>query len=134
MRLNRSPKTTRNRRAAKPTRRHWRWALPVLGVALLGGAGSWAVSSGWLDRQSQAATQAFFAATATAGLAVDDVLVEGRNRTAAAEVLATLGVNLLQMIGSAGLWVEANLKETELGRVRTGQQAEVTLDAYPDFE
>lgn len=93
MRLNRSPKTTRNRRAAKPTRRHWRWALPVLGVALLGGAGSWAVSSGWLDRQSQAATQAFFAATATAGLAVDDVLVEGRNRTAAAEVLATLGVN-----------------------------------------
>ncbi|WP_444928646.1 HlyD family secretion protein [Microbulbifer sp. SSSA002] len=48
--------------------------------------------------------------------------------------MATLGVNLLQMIGSSGLWVEANLKETELGRVRTGQQAEVTLDAYPDFE
>ncbi|GAA5443253.1 colistin resistance protein EmrA [Microbulbifer sp. NBRC 101763] len=48
--------------------------------------------------------------------------------------MATAGLNLLNMIGSSGLWVEANLKETELAKVRTGQQAEVTLDAYPDFE
>ncbi|MFA0811534.1 HlyD family secretion protein [Microbulbifer epialgicus] len=48
--------------------------------------------------------------------------------------MATAGSNLLNMIDSSGLWVEANLKETELAQVRTGQQAEVTLDAYPDFE
>ncbi|QFT56487.1 HlyD family secretion protein [Microbulbifer sp. THAF38] len=48
--------------------------------------------------------------------------------------MATVGESLLYMVGTSGLWVEANLKETELARVRTGQQAEVTLDAYPDFE
>jgi len=31
-------------------------------------------------------------------------------------------------------WVEANVKETEIGRVRVGQPARVTVDAYPDLE
>lgn len=82
----------RSRRTAKPPRRHWRWALPLAALALLGGVGSWASSSGWIERQSLAATEAYFAATAKAGLAVDDVLVEGRGRTTTAEVLTALEV------------------------------------------
>ena len=33
----------------------------------------------------------------------------------------------------AGVWIEANIKETEVGRVRVGEPAEVTVDAYPDL-
>lgn len=47
--------------------------------------------------------------------------------------MAPAGLSLISMIGSRGIWVEANLKETELSAVRAGQQAEVTLDAYPGF-
>ncbi|SHF19231.1 membrane fusion protein, multidrug efflux system [Microbulbifer donghaiensis] len=47
--------------------------------------------------------------------------------------MAPAGIGLISMLGADGIWVEANLKETELERVRTGQQAEVTLDAYPNF-
>ncbi len=102
MRLNRSPKPNRQtagrgRRAARADRRPWRWArprwaLPLAGLVLLAGAGGWALSSGWGERQAFAATEAFFAATARAGLAVDDVLVEGRSRTPAGDVLAALSV------------------------------------------
>lgn len=42
-------------------------------------------------------------------------------------------ISVISMLSADGLWVEANLKETELARVRAGQQAEVTLDAYPGF-
>jgi cell division protein FtsQ len=95
MRLNRSQKQpARQRRAARPARhpRVLRWSLPVLGLAVLGGLGGWAVASGWADRQATAAENAFYAGTATAGLAVDDVLVEGRERTPASDVLAALRV------------------------------------------
>ncbi|MEI7374167.1 HlyD family secretion protein [Dickeya chrysanthemi] len=30
------------------------------------------------------------------------------------------------------LWVEANIKETAIGRVRVGQQVDIQVDAYPD--
>lgn len=82
----------RNRRTAKPPRRHWRWALPLVALTVLGGAGGWAASNGWIERQRLAATEAYFAATAKAGLAVDDVLVEGRGRTSSADVLTALEV------------------------------------------
>lgn len=48
--------------------------------------------------------------------------------------MAPVGIGLISMLGADGIWVEANLKETELERVRAGQQAEVTLDAYPNFK
>jgi len=47
--------------------------------------------------------------------------------------MAPAGIGLISMLDADGIWVEANLKETELARVRAGQQAEVTLDAYPGF-
>nr|WP_284500774.1 HlyD family secretion protein [Microbulbifer sp. GX H0434] len=47
--------------------------------------------------------------------------------------MAPSGLSLISMLGTEGIWVEANLKETQLAKVRAGQQAEVTLDAYPGF-
>jgi membrane fusion protein (multidrug efflux system) len=41
---------------------------------------------------------------------------------------------VFSVIGSERLWVEANLKETELTWVRTGQLARIVVDAYPDIE
>jgi cell division protein FtsQ len=94
MRLTRkkTPPPSRARRAARPNRRLWRWALPLAGLGLLGGAAGWAVSSGWAERQTLALEESFYRSSAAAGLAVGDVLVEGRTRTPAADVLAALGV------------------------------------------
>jgi len=43
------------------------------------------------------------------------------------------GTAVFSLIETAPLWVEANLKETELTNVVPGQQATVVVDAYPDF-
>lgn len=41
---------------------------------------------------------------------------------------------VFSVIGSERLWIEANLKETELTWVRAGQAARIVVDAYPDIE
>jgi membrane fusion protein (multidrug efflux system) len=38
----------------------------------------------------------------------------------------------MSLVMSGRRWVEANFKETDLERMRVGQRATVTLDAYPD--
>ncbi|MBB5212537.1 HlyD family secretion protein [Microbulbifer hydrolyticus] len=45
--------------------------------------------------------------------------------------MAPAGLAVVSMLGTEDMWIEANLKETQLEKVRTGQQAEVTVDAYP---
>lgn len=45
---------------------------------------------------------------------------------------ASPGVALISLIGTEELWIEANFKETELTRVRSGQRVNVDVDAYPD--
>jgi len=40
---------------------------------------------------------------------------------------------LMMLHNPDDVWVEANLKETAVGRVRVGQPARVTVDAYPDL-
>lgn len=40
------------------------------------------------------------------------------------------GVNLMTIVPLDHLWVEANLRETELGEIRPGQPAEVRVDLY----
>src|SRR5205823_10661917 len=32
------------------------------------------------------------------------------------------------------VWITANFKETQLGRMRPGQQADITIDAYPQLK
>jgi membrane fusion protein (multidrug efflux system) len=44
------------------------------------------------------------------------------------------GTSVFSLIETAPIWVEANLKETELTNVGLGQSATVVVDAYPDHE
>jgi membrane fusion protein (multidrug efflux system) len=44
------------------------------------------------------------------------------------------GVPMLSIVREGGARVEANFKETDLGRMRAGQPAEVRLDAYPGLK
>jgi membrane fusion protein (multidrug efflux system) len=45
----------------------------------------------------------------------------------------TMGRPVFSTVGWSDIWVEANLKETELTHVREGQAATISVDAYPDF-
>ena len=42
------------------------------------------------------------------------------------------GVQAFTLVRTNDLWVEANMKETDLTYVRAGQSATVTIDTYPD--
>ncbi|MBT2370460.1 HlyD family secretion protein [Pseudomonas fluorescens] len=42
------------------------------------------------------------------------------------------GQKLLSLIATEPLWITANFKETQVGRVRVGQNAKVTVDAFPE--
>jgi membrane fusion protein (multidrug efflux system) len=45
--------------------------------------------------------------------------------------MAFAGVPMASLVKDQGTCVEANFKETDLGQIRPGQRAEVTIDAYP---
>ena len=47
--------------------------------------------------------------------------------------MMTTGLPALTIVVSDKSWVEANFKETDLARMRVGQPAELTFDAYPDL-
>jgi cell division protein FtsQ len=65
---------------------------PALALVMATGLAAWAVQSGWLAQQAARTLRAVHASTADVGLAVTDVLVEGRERSAAGDVLAALNV------------------------------------------
>ncbi len=44
------------------------------------------------------------------------------------------GLPALTIVGRGKSWVEANFKETDLAKMRTGQLATITFDAYPDLK
>ena len=44
----------------------------------------------------------------------------------------TAGTPVFSLIAADRVWVEANLKETDLTHVRKGQRARVVVDAYPE--
>lgn len=48
--------------------------------------------------------------------------------------MMTTGLPALTIVVSDKSWVEANFKETDLARMRVGQPAELTFDAYPDLK
>jgi membrane fusion protein (multidrug efflux system) len=41
---------------------------------------------------------------------------------------------VMSIVSDAGVWIEANFKETDLTHVRSGQPVVVEIDAYPDRE
>lgn len=42
------------------------------------------------------------------------------------------GQPILMMHDPDALWVEANIKETDIGELRVGQPVDITVDAFPD--
>ena len=81
-------------------RRSWpRWTgtalkfgLIALPVVMMGGAGTWAYQTGWFGTMGDKATAALLDLTVDAGLEVQEVLVEGRNETDRAAVMAAIQV------------------------------------------
>lgn len=51
------------------------------------------------------------------------------NRTARVGMLANVGVPLLAIVPTSGLWIDANFKEDQLKRMRPGDRVDVSLDA-----
>ncbi|MEQ8801759.1 MAG: HlyD family secretion protein [Haliea sp.] len=45
--------------------------------------------------------------------------------------MTVAGFAVVTLMATNDIWIEANLKETQLTHVRPGQTAEVTIDAYP---
>lgn len=45
--------------------------------------------------------------------------------------MATPGQPMVSLVTGEGAWIEANFKETDLDRMRVGQRARITFDAYP---
>ena len=97
-----------------------RIAASALGAIALGGVfGLW--SSGWIERQAARAGLSLLHATAEAGLRVEDVLLEGRNRTARSQILSALDVAR----GTPILGFEPHAAKAALERLPWVRRAEV---------
>lgn len=44
------------------------------------------------------------------------------------------GLPVVSIVNDRNSWIEANFKETDLAKMKVGQQAKITFDAYPDLE
>lgn len=124
------PRNATRRGGAKPRRRRARpWLerrrlLPLgLGVAAMASIATigWLWHSGWIDRQVARAVAAVYQVTADAGFAVDDVQVEGRNRTKKAAILRALAVGR----GSPILAVDPDVARDRLEALPWVRQASV---------
>lgn len=54
------------------------------------------------------------------------------NRVAREGMYARIGQHLLSVVPLATVWVDANFKETQIGRMHPGAKAEIVVDAFPD--
>ncbi|HEX8302183.1 HlyD family secretion protein [Sphingomonas sp.] len=59
-----------------------------------------------------------------------DGIVSQSDRLQVGQMMVT-GLPALTIVRGQGAWLEANFKETDLNKMRVGQQAEVSFDAYP---
>lgn len=53
------------------------------------------------------------------------------NRSAQVGAYATVGSQLLSIVPARGLWIDANFKESQLGRIHPGASAMVEVDSIP---
>ncbi|WP_340115408.1 FtsQ-type POTRA domain-containing protein [Pelagibius sp. 7325] len=118
------------RKVKKSTRRRSRsvidWRLvrrivPVGGAVLLVGSLYWLYQDGWFGRQAEALQQAALDGTASLGLRIEEVLVEGRARTDGAEILTRLGL----VVGRPILAVDPDVARAELEALPWVQTASV---------
>lgn len=56
----------------------------------------------------------------------------GKVRTQPGEI-AKAGMPIFPLVDTAHWWVDANFKETDLARIKVGQTANVTIDAFPSL-
>jgi membrane fusion protein (multidrug efflux system) len=72
---------------------------------------------------------------AGADLGRTEIVAPREGRIAARNVrlgeFVNTGTRLLAITPTKGLWIEANLRETQLGRIRPGDRVEVMVDAVP---
>jgi membrane fusion protein (multidrug efflux system) len=89
---------------------------------------------------AQAAVQAAEAARNIAALdlsyahVVAPVSGIASNRSFTAGQMVTAGEPLLMIVPTDDVWVIANFKETQLGRMRARQPARIHVDSYPDLD
>ena len=73
---------------------------------------------------------------ARADLGRADVVAAREGRVAARNVrlgeFVTTGTRLLAITPTSGLWVEANLRETQLARINSGDRVQLKVDAVPE--
>jgi membrane fusion protein (multidrug efflux system) len=87
--------------------------------------------------QTEAALQAAIADRETARLNLSytelRAPIDGTvgNRSARAGAFATVGTQLLSIVPSQGLWVDANFKENQLARMRAGLPVRMKADVLP---
>ena len=53
------------------------------------------------------------------------------NRSSRVGAYATVGAQLLSLVPTQGLWVDANFKESQLAEIRPGEAASITADVMP---
>ena len=53
-------------------------------------------------------------------------------RTARVGLVVEPGSHLLALVPEQQLWIQANFKETQIGRMQPGQKAELVFDSFPD--
>lgn len=87
-----------------------------------------------VEAQAQAAAARLVRARADLGRA--DIVAPRPGRIAARNVrlgeFVNTGTRLLAITPTSGMWVEANLRETQLARVRPGDRVQLRVDAVPD--
>jgi membrane fusion protein (multidrug efflux system) len=89
-----------------------------------------------LTAQAQLQSAEAKLARARADLGRTDIRAPREGRVAARNVrlgeYVNTGTRLLAITPTQGLWVEANLRETQLARIRPGDRVQVGVDAVPD--
>lgn len=54
------------------------------------------------------------------------------NRVARLGMYVRIGQHLLSVVPLSTVWIDANFKETQIGRMHPGNRADITVDAFPD--
>ncbi|MBX3564966.1 MAG: HlyD family secretion protein [Sphingomonas sp.] len=62
-----------------------------------------------------------------------DGIVSQSDRLQVGQMMMT-GLPAVTIVRGSGAWLEANFKETDLNKMRVGQKAEVSFDAYPGLK
>lgn len=106
-------KPTRQRARARLDWRLVRHAVPVAAVLAMAGGIGWLWHDGWFGRQADALREAALQGSADLGLRVEQVLVEGRARTAGDVILSRLGLRL----GAPMLAIDPDAARAELERL-----------------